>query len=132
MNTRLLSVLLILQCAIVADRVEARQSDTTGSKIQIVDAKLGTSVENRNVIGEADTFPASSKVFFWLKAAGSTSDSITVTWKHGETSYNTKLFLGGSPWRTWASKTVGSAGEWTVSVSDDMGNVLKEMTFKVE
>jgi hypothetical protein len=40
--------------------------------------------------------------------------------------------LGGSTWRTWASKIVRVAGEWTATVTDEQGTVLEEKRFEVK
>ena len=100
--------------------------------IQLIDAGLGKDVKDRMVVDEATSFPKNSKVFLWMKFTGGASDQVTVTWKNGSSSHNTTLVVGGSPWRTWASKTVGKSGDWTVTVTDAEGNVLKEISFKVE
>ena len=108
------------------------QDSVKASAIQIVDAKLGKGVQDRMITEEDSVFAKGSKVFFWMKVTGGASDQITVTWKSGDFTHSTTLMIGGSPWRTWATKTVHKAGEWTVSVTDASGNVLKEMSFRVE
>jgi hypothetical protein len=108
------------------------QEEAAAGGIQIAEAKLGTNVENRELIGEDSTFALSAKVFLWMKVTGGASDQITVIWKNGEMTHSTTLMIGGSPWRTWATKTATKAGDWSVSVTDTAGNVLKEMMFKVE
>lgn len=102
------------------------------NELQIVEAKLGKDVKERMIVEEDSAFTKNSKIFLWMKITGGASDQITVTWKNGEYSHNTTLMVGGSPWRTWASKTVAKAGDWTVSVTDSSGKVLKEISFKVE
>jgi hypothetical protein len=63
---------------------------------------------------------------------GSSMAKVVVTWKGGGDSLSTALAIGGSPWRTWAYKTVRNSGDWTVEVADSIGTVLKELSFKVE
>lgn len=127
---------LIAAVALVACTQSMRaQADSVApapATIEITDAKLGTGVENRMVTGEATSFPKDSKVFLWLKVTGAGGASLNVTWKAGDASHSTTLTVGGSPWRTWASKTVGKAGEWKVTVTDEAGSVLKELSFTVE
>ncbi|TAK67067.1 MAG: DUF2914 domain-containing protein [Bacteroidetes bacterium] len=106
--------------------------DQTGNGIEVIDAKLGTGVESRMITGEGESFAKDSQVFFWMKIAGAESREVTVTWKSGDFSHSTTLSIGGSPWRTWAFKTVHLTGDWTVSVATSDGTVLKEMGFKVE
>ena len=122
-------ILLTLACTMHS---RAQEGEAAAGSIQITEAKLGTNVENRELIGEDSTFALSAKVFLWMKVTGGASDQITVIWKNGEMTHSTTLMIGGSPWRTWATKTATKAGEWSVSVTDTAGNVLKEVMFKVE
>ncbi len=119
---------LLTLCGIIA----APAQDTTAAAIGITDAKLGTGVENRDLTGEDSTFTKDSKVYLWLRIMNGTGETLTVTWKHGEASHSTTLNIGGSPWRTWANKTVFAAGDWTVSVADSKGTTLKELSFTVK
>lgn len=96
------------------------------------DAKLGKSVVDRELSEETSTFSVGDRVYLWLRVTGAAGDSITVTWTHEEHSYQVKLGIGGSPWRTWAYKTAAYPGSWSVSVTDSEGHVLKEMNFTVE
>jgi len=124
------ALFVIMICAPVS-RSQDQQGQNAGG-IQMTDARLGKSIQDRMIADEETSFPVGSKAYLWLNVTGGSGDSITVTWKHGEKTYPTQLFIGGSPWRTWASKTVATIGEWSVSVSDQTGAVLKEMTFTVE
>jgi len=94
-------------------------------------AKLCGGVENREPVGEDSVFSVNEKVFLWMKVTGGASDTISVTWKIGDQQFPFQLAIAGSPWRTWAKKTVWKAGEWSVEVKDREGNLLKEMTFLV-
>ena len=127
---------LIVSAAVVAaifsTQVRAQDSTASGGGIQVTEAKLGTNVEQRELTGEDSSFAVNSKVFLWMKTTGGSSDQLTVTWKSGDLSYSTTLLIGGSPWRTWATKTATKAGDWTVTVTDASGNTLKEMSFKVQ
>jgi len=102
------------------------------SQLKITEAKLGKDVKDRVLVDEDSTFALNERAFLWIRVTGGPSDSITVTWKAGEDIYPTKLNIGGSPWRTWSYKTLAKAGQWTVTVTDAAGNVLKEMSFNVE
>ena len=116
-----------------AGYLPANGQDQASSKgLQIADARLGKSLQDRMISDEATAFPLNSRVFVWLKVEGGTGDTLTVAWKHGDKTYTTALGIGGTPWRTWASKTVTASGDWNVSVSDASGTVLKELAFKVE
>jgi hypothetical protein len=100
--------------------------------LQVADAKLGKGVQDRAITEEASTFAVNDKVYLVLKLTGGPSDPIKIAWKVGDSSDNVALKVGGNPWRTWSSKTAWKAGDWTVTISDASGQVLKELTFKVQ
>jgi hypothetical protein len=127
----LFTFVLITEIALSWNSLQA-QTETKEATIQIVEAKLGANVQDRMIVDENTTFSLNSKVFVWLKVTGAASETITVKWANGGLTHETQLSIGGSPWRTWANKAVGKAGDWTVTVTDAAGTVLKELTFKVE
>ncbi len=100
-------------------------------QLQLKEAKLGKGIENRVLTEESSTFPLNSKVYMWMKFSGGTGN-ITINWKNGTHTHSNSLTVGGDPWRTWAFATAYYAGEWTVSVTDDKGAPLKELTFTVQ
>jgi len=100
--------------------------------LQVADAKLGKGVQDRNITEEATTFAVNDKVYLWVKLTGSGSDAVKVNWKVGDSTDTVTLKVGGSPWRTWSSKTAWKAGEWTVTVTDAGDQVLKELKFTVQ
>jgi len=66
-----------------------------------------------------------------MKITGGPGD-LKVNWKVGDATDSVSLNVGGSPWRTWGSKTLHKAGSWTVTVTDAGGATLKELTFTVQ
>jgi C1A family cysteine protease len=62
----------------------------------------------------------------WLKVEDAEGETLTVTWKINDQAYPATLNIGGTPWRTWATKTLHIAGEWTVTVTDAAGAALNE------
>lgn len=124
---------MILICLTVLFSIPAfGQDQEPASKLVVAEAKLGKGVQEREIVDETTTFTLNDRVYLWLRVTGGPADSISVTWKTGDQSYSSKLNIGGSPWRTWSYKTAYTAGDWTVTVTDADGNVLKEMAFKVE
>jgi hypothetical protein len=117
-------LLLIGQALLPAQEKQAKG-------LKVTEAKLGKDVQNKKLVDTASTFTVNEKAYLWMRLSGGPADSITVTWKHGDQSYPTKLNVGGSPWRTWSYKTLDVAGTWTVTVSDAEGTVLKEMNLEV-
>lgn len=112
--------------------LSAQEEQEMESKLQIVDARLGKNVANREITDETQTFMVGEKAYLWLKVAGGTDDSVTVIWGHGDHKFSTTLAVKANPWRTWAYKTLAMPGDWSVAVTDSEGNVLEEMMFKVE
>jgi hypothetical protein len=100
--------------------------------LQVADAKLGKGVQDRNITEEATTFAVNDKVYLWVKLTGSGSDAVKVNWKVGDSTDTVTLKVGGSPWRTWSSKTAWKAGDWTVTITDASDQVLKELKFTVQ
>ncbi len=98
----------------------------------VTEAKLGKGVVDRNVVNESTEFAVGEKAFLWVKVEDAADQTLTITWVQGENKFPVELKVGGSPWRTWASKTLQSAGAWSVTVSDSTGKVLKEMTLTVK
>jgi hypothetical protein len=98
---------------------------------------VGTGVENREPVGAAEIFPATTeKVYCFLEATEISKDTeISFVWFHGEKEMaKTNLPLQtGSRWRTFSNKTVaGMKGDWKVEIRDANGNLVKDLTFKVE
>lgn len=110
----------------------AAQEQAMEKGLEVAEAKLGKSVENRELAEETTTFALNDRAYLWMRVTGGPADSITVTWKTGENTYESKLNIGGSPWRTWSYKTCYVAGPWTVTITDAQGTVLKELSFTVE
>jgi len=125
------SFILVISFLILGSGLAYAQEQAVESMLAIPEAKLGRDVVDRQIVDETSMFTLNNRVYLWMKVTGGKGDSLTVSWKTGDMVYDTKLYVGGSPWRTWAYKTAYSAGDWTVSVSDETGTVLKEMMFTV-
>jgi hypothetical protein len=98
--------------------------------LQVTEAHLGKGVQDRKIVDEGSEFVLNDKVFLLVKIAGGPAD-VKVNWKHGDKADSFPLKVGGNPWRTFASRTMHQTGDWTVNVTDDKDQVLKEMKFTV-
>jgi hypothetical protein len=98
----------------------------------VTDAKLGRNVVDREITDETTTFAVGERAYLWLRVEGGTGETLRVIWKIDDQEYPVDLRIGGSPWRTWATKTLHLAGNWTVTVTDAAGNTLNEATLKVQ
>jgi len=125
-------LLALLSLCLVGFSFLFAQEQGQSMGLAVADAKLGSNVQDHEIVGESSSFNVNDRVYLWLKVTGGKDDSVMVTWKTGDLSYSTTLRVGGSPWRTWAYKTAYVAGDWTATVTDaTSGAVLKEMSFKV-
>ncbi len=99
---------------------------------KVAEAKLGKNIVDRKIADETTTFAAGEKAYLWLKVEDAAGETLTVTWKINDQTYPATLNIGGTPWRTWASKTLHIAGEWTVTVIDAAGATLNESKITVK
>ncbi len=107
------------------------------AELTIARMEIASSVENREPVGIAASFPATQeKVFCFLEFRNVPQETaVTVVWTLGLNEMGTvpltvKAF---SKYRTWANKTIGGMkGDWKVDVVDASGTVLKSATFKIE
>ncbi len=127
-STALIGVVFLLATAATAQ--EMKMKAQSGPAVEQL--KLGTSVQDREIVGQDSTFNMGEKVYAWMRVTGAANDSIVVTWKHAEITYSTTIHIGSNSWRTWAYKTMTASGEWTVTVSTQSGDVLKNVTFTVK
>jgi hypothetical protein len=101
----------------------------------MVEAAVGTSIAERQLAGSGESFPAGTeKLYCFTKISNAGDSEIEHVWFKGDVEQGrVMLKVGGSPWRTWSSKTLGadSAGDWRCDVMKD-GAVLQSVRFKVE
>ncbi len=97
---------------------------------------VGTGVQDREIVGTAGAFPASSAVYCFLKATDITADTeVSVVWSHGGAEIlKTALQLkSGQRWRTWGNKNLmGLKGDWKVELKAPDGTVVSALNFKAE
>jgi hypothetical protein len=129
----------IFLCVLLAMIILGISLPASGQEKEFTIARLvvGTGVENREPVGVAETFPATTeKVYCFLEATEISKDTeISFVWFHGEQEMlKTNLPLQTGPkWRTFANKTVaGMKGDWKVEVRDIKGSLVKDIKFKVD
>ena len=98
----------------------------------ISQAKLGKGIVDGEIAGEASTFGLNEKAYLWVRVLDGRGETITVTWSKGEKSWDVPLEIGANTWRTWSSKILHIAGEWTVTVTDSSGATLHQSTLTVQ
>ena len=99
------------------------------------DLKVGTGVENLEIIGEAGSFPTTTeRVYCRILVKDGAGQSVIVKWYlddklNGEVSLGIKY----DRMRTYAFRTIAErAGQWRVEIVDQTGTVLRAATFKIE
>jgi len=102
------------------------------SEASIAEAKLGTEIVDRQLSGETSTFTLNEKAYLWMRVTGGEGEDITITWKHGADEYPVTLSIGSNSWRTWSSKILHLAGEWSVTVTNAAGAKIFETTLTVQ
>jgi len=98
---------------------------------QVTEAKLGKRVVDRRIAEETATFATGERAYLWLRVEGTGDEMLTVSWKVNDLAFPVELKINGSPWRTWANKTLHIAGDWMVTVTDSAGKTLYETRFNV-
>ena len=126
------SILFAMAILVISLPASGQEKELTIARLVV-----GTGVEDREPVGVAETFPATTeKVYCFLEATEISKDTeISFVWFHGENEMlKTNLPLQTGPrWRTFANKNVaGMKGEWRVEIRDVNGNLVKDVKFKVE
>ena len=106
------------------------------SGTEVMAAKVGTGVTNRELDGEASTFKADvGKVFCWMKVKGEVGSKVTHAWFKGtEEMGKVELEIKYPVTRTWSAKTITPEmkGDWRVDIVGADGTVLQSLKFTVE
>ena len=98
---------------------------------------IAGAVQDREPVGVAETFPASTeRVYCFIEATNISADTeATFVWYHeGQEMRTFSLpIMQGNRWRTYAYKNLyGKTGNWKAEIRDTNNNLVKSITFKVE
>ncbi len=132
-----LSTMLMLGFSpLVAEEMVSQETSGTESKSSLsAETKIGTGLENRQVVGEADTFPADTvQLVGWTRISGANEPTqITHVWKlNGAVVGAVPLSVASSPYRTNSRKTVIGSGTYTLEVKDADGNMIASKEVSVQ
>jgi hypothetical protein len=127
-----LSILFVMSILVISLPASGQETEFTIARLVV-----GAGVENREPVGVAETFPATTeKVYCFLEATDILKDTeVSFVWFYGDQEMlKTNLPLQtGLKWRTFADKNLrGMKGDWKVEVRDAKGNLVKDIKFKVE
>ncbi len=109
----------------------AAEAQTPAEPQLEISAKLGTGVEDRELVAESTTFVVGDTAYLWMRLTGGPSDPVTVRWTTGEHTFDVELRVGSASWRTWSSKKLWKSGDWSVEVLDAAGASLFRTDFSV-
>ena len=129
----LVGAMMALAAAPRAHAQAATQAGTAKSSAT-AEASVGTAVANHELTGAAQSFPkGTAKLYCFSKVTGADSVIEHVWYKGDAEQGRVKLKVGGSPWRTFSTKTLGedASGDWRCDVVSN-GTVLQSVKFKVE
>ena len=126
----------ILLSPAVARAQNPAQAGAPAAAAASAEASVGTAIADHALSGAAESFPkGTAKLYCFSKVTGAdTTSGIEHVWYKGDTEVGrVKLKVGGSPWRTYSSKTLGpdASGDWRCAVVQN-GTVLQSVKFKVE
>ena len=121
---------------VMATTTEAQEPTQAGTPMApAAEAQVGTAIENRVLVGAAETFPlGTQKLFCFSRVSNAAGSEVEHVWYKGDTEMGrVKLAVSGSPWRTHSSKNLGedAAGEWRCEVMHD-GKAIQTARFRVE
>jgi len=98
------------------------------------EVEVAQGIVDRMPEGAGTAFPTDvGTVYCWMRVTGAEGEILRHVWIHGETEFPVELTVGGSPWRTWSSKSIPPewSGDWRVEVRDGDGNLLETVSFTV-
>jgi len=141
--SKLTIFLLVLLVGVMwAGPITSQEEELAEEKMEVketkltIETKLGTGVEEKQLMGEAFVFPPSvGKVYCWTCVRGVDEPTeITHVWYYGEKKMAEVVLPVKYPnHRTWSYKTVLPEwiGKWSVEVLDEAGNKLGSIAFEI-
>ena len=137
-TSRPASLLVAAAIAVILAPAARAQNPTqagTAKPAVTVEVAVGTAVADHALTGAAESFPkGTEKLYCFSKVTGAADSEVEHVWYKGDAEQGrVKLKVGGSPWRTYSTKTLGpdASGDWRCDVVQN-GTVLQSVKFKVE
>jgi len=132
-----LAFALIISFTIISPAIGQEKAEMGTKVFSIATMVVAEDVQDREPVGVAETFPASTeKVYCFIEATNIAEDTeATFVWYHEgqEMRTFTLPIMQGPRWRSFAYKNLhGKAGNWKVEIKDKTGNSVKSIPFKVE
>jgi hypothetical protein len=106
-----------------------------GGGIAVQDMAVCLRVEDRQPVGQAESFPADvGQLSCFSRIVGGEGSTVVHAWIHeGTTRARVELEVGSDSWRTWSTKTIlpSWTGSWEVKIMTPDGQVLGSVPFTV-
>lgn len=130
------SALVALTIAAAPAAGHAQDAQQAGAaRAPTAELAIGTAVAERQLTGMAESFPSSTGALYcYMKITNAAESRVEHVWYKGDTEMSRiKLTVGGSPWRTWSTKTLGAdaLGDWRCDVVVD-GKTVQSAKFRIE
>ncbi len=130
-----LLIFAVSMTSLVFGQEQAEPQEAT--KFSISKIVIAGDVQDREPVGVAEIFPASTeKVYCFIEATNiSENTEATFVWYHEgkEMRTFTLPLIQGQRWRTFAYKNLyGQMGNWKVEIRNPAGNSIESISFKVE
>lgn len=127
---------LLVVPPVMAQESAPGDSVAVAATIEVAEAAICTSVEEREPVGAASSFPAGTeRLYCFTDLRGAEGQTVVHAWIHeGTTRARVELTARADRWRTWSSKQILPewTGAWEVKVLTAAGAVLHTETFTVE
>jgi hypothetical protein len=128
----------LVAMVLVAARVSAQDAapqQAGAPKAPAAEAAVGTSVENRALVGASESFPASAgRLACFARITDAADTEVEFVWYKGDAEQaRVKQMVKTNPYRTWSTKTLpaDAAGDWRCDVVQGE-KVLHSVKFKVQ
>lgn len=99
-------------------------------------ATFATAIDQREPVDSITSLESDrSRVYYFTELVGISGREVTHRWEYrGEVMAEVPIAIGGPRWRAYSSKSLDASqlGEWTVSVIDESGSVLRNDSFAYE
>ena len=136
------TALSLLLMALLLGPASAQQAPPAAPAAQapglsVARAALAARIADREPQETAESFaPTIQTVYYFTEVHGAENPtSITHRWSYkDEVMAEVKLPVGGSPWRTWSSKTIQPewTGTWKVEAVTETGQVVSSKIFTIQ
>lgn len=108
---------------------------TESGEMTVETAIVCLSIEERQPVGEAESFPADvEELTCFTRIVGGEGKVVVHAWIHeGTTRARVELEIGSNSWRTWSTKRIlpSWTGSWELKIMTPEGKVLSSVPFTI-